>query len=466
MPLTRFIVAVLAVFAVVGCISTTPSASPTSPPAPASAAQTAALPTPATTGLGSPTATSTATATASQNTAPPSVGPTSTPSATPSQTPSTTPTATSGSSGQSNGLIVNWKTVDNPGLGVVYGFDGLASAGGTMVAIGEAGQDLTTGVWSSTDGRTWSAADFPDAAASSVGLSAVAAAGPGFVIVGQDFTTSAGLVYLSADGHSWTRIDSDVLAGESLTWVGGINGAVVAFSDDNHAFTSTDGQTWQAASDPSAADVANGLMVLKGDGTALWAVRNNTDQSKAGQLEVWRSTDAATWSQVASLDGSAGAMQAWVASGPAGVVVIANTYRHNTPGWPTWSSVDGTNWQAASHDPSNITDVISTAAGFVAVGHYNTVGGCAIDETNDVGVTWSSIDGIQWRQMPEKGWKAREIQVLAQNGTDLVGLGVDFKVYFDNGDSGIQWVFPLPIPAEDQAPPPSPTPAPTPLQGC
>ena len=463
MPLTRSILAVLTSIAVVGCISATTTPSPT--PASASAAPTAALPPPSTAGQSSPTATATATATASQNTAPPSVGPTSTPSATPSQPPSTTPTATSGSSGQTNGLIVNWQTVDNPGLGLVYGFDGVASAGGTMVAIGEAGQDLTNGVWSSTDGRTWTAADFPDAA-TGVGLSAVAAAGPGFVIVGQNFDTSAGLVYLSADGHSWTRIDSDVLAGKSLTWVGGINGAVVAFSDDSHAFTSTDGQTWQAASDPSAATVAKGLMALKGDGTALWAVRNNQDQSKSGQLEVWRSTDASTWSQVASLDGSAGATGAWVASGPAGVVVIANTYRHNTPGWPTWSSLDGTNWQPASHDPSNITDVISTAAGFVAVGHYNTVGGCAIDETNDVGVTWSSIDGIQWRQMPEKGWKAREIQVVAQNGTDLIGLGVDFKVYFNSGDSGIQWVFPLPISAEDQAPSPSPTPAPTPVQGC
>jgi hypothetical protein len=463
MPLTRSILAVLVAMALVGCISTTPVATPTSPPVSTTAAQTAAVPTAAITPHSGP---ATATPVASLNTAPPSVGPTSTPSSAPTETPSATPTATSGSSDQNNGLIVNWKTVDNPGLGVVYGFDGIATAGGTMVAIGEAGENLTTAVWSSTDGRTWTAADFPDAATSSVGLAAVAAAGPGFVIVGQDFTTSAGLVYLSADGHAWTRVDSDVLAGESPTWVGGVNGAVVAFSDDHHAFTSSDGQTWQAASDPSAATVADGLMALTQDGAALWAVRINTDQSKAGQLEVWRSTDATTWSQVAALDGSAGATEAWVASGPAGVVVIANTYRHNTPGWLTWSSPDGTTWQTANNDPTNITDVVSTAAGFVAVGHYNTVGGCAIDETNDVGVTWSSVDGVQWRQMPVKGWKAREIQFLAQDGTDLVGLGVDFNVYFDNGDSGIEWVFPLPIPAEDLAPSPSPTPSPTPIQGC
>lgn len=100
------------------------------------------------------------------------------------------------------------------------------------------------------------------------------------------------------------------------------------------------------------------------------------------------------------------------------------------------------------------------------MGHYNTGGGCVIVETDDVGVTWTSVDGLLWREMPEEGWKAREVQVVSQNGGTLIGLGVDYKRFDTDKNSGLAWTFGLPSSASDQGSPPPPTPEPTPDEGC
>ena len=79
-------------------------------------------------------------------------------------------------------------------------------------------------------------------------------------------------------------------------------------------------------------------------------------------------------------------------------------------------------------------------------------------------MTWTSVDGVLWRQMPRKGWKGHEVQVVGQSGSTLVGFGVDWA--FDYGDGGSLWIAGLPGPPQDLAPAPSPTPKPTPAAGC
>lgn len=376
----------------------------------------------------------------------------------PEATISPTPEGTPGTIGEKKGLIVIWSQAPGSGISTASNFAAVASANGNLVAIGES-QDFLSRVWTSSDGLKWAPADFPD---SDRQLASVAAGGPGFVIVGSD------VVWLSPDGQSWERIDADAFAGQSLSRVGAAGGRLVAFSQEGGVFTSADGRTWDSSSDPTAQTVAAGLMALAGDGSTLWAFSRDMAEPRQNRqaILVWRSDDGETWTQTGRIDGSEGASSSWAAGGPNGLVFISNAYLHNTSAWQTFYSADGTAWVPSEQSPTDITDVISTEAGFVAVGHYNTGQGCAISETDDVGVTWTSVDGITWRHMPEHGWKGREVQVVDQSGSTLVGLGVDWNLYYDEQNSGILWTFELPTPAEDLAPSPSPTPAPTPAAGC
>lgn len=415
-----------------------------------------------------------------QPTSMPSEPPTNPPSALPSEsaTPPTdtpapataTPTAeaTANVIGQQNGLIVDWNEVADSGIASAVTFNAVASANGTLVAIGEAGQDFQSRVWVSKGGRSWTEADFPDSDSFQVQLSSVAAGGPGFVIVGSDYSAPAGVVWLSSDGQSWERIDADAFTDQSLSKVGMAGGRLVAFSDEGGVFTSADGRNWDPSADASAQTVAAGILALGGDGSTLWAFSRDTDEPRENrqQIEVWRSDDGQAWTQIGTIEGSNGASGAWAAGGPGGFVVISNAYLHDTSVWQAFYSADGSTWEPAEQNPTDITDVLSTAAGFVAVGHYNTGTGCALIETDDVGVTWTSVDGITWRHMPEKGWNGREVNVVVQSGTTLVGMGTDWNRFYDNKDAGTLWAFDLPIAAEDLAPAPSTTPEPTSAPGC
>jgi hypothetical protein len=397
---------------------------------------------------------------------------TSTPAAateSPTVAPSPTPEGTPAPIGEKKGLIVVWDQVPGSGISDSSGFSDVASANGALVAVGASGQNSYSGVWTSSDGLNWTAADFPDSGNVSIQLAAVTAGGPGFVVVGSDYSgIGGGVVWLSADGQSWERIDADVFANQTLSRVGVAGDRLVAFSLEGGVFTSADGRTWESSSDPAAQTVAAGLLALVGDGSSLWAFSRDAAEPRQNRqtILVWRSDDGETWTQTGTIDGSEGASSAWAAAGANGLVVISNAYLHDTSVWQTFYSTDGSTWVPSEQTPTDVTDVISTEAGFVAVGHYNTGQGCALIETDDVGVTWTSVDGITWRHMPERGWNGREIQVVGRSGSTLAGLGVDWNLYYDDKSSGVLWTFELPAPVEDLAPSPSPTPEPTPPVGC
>lgn len=344
----------------------------------------------------------------------------------------------------------------------------MASANGHFVVIGNRTEEYLPAVWKSDDGAHWQLADFPDAANSSIELYALAAGGPGFVATGFDYDASTGIAYTSTDGQTWSRVDDPDFADQSLYWINAVGGTLVALSDEGRVLSSTDGVSWQVSSDPGAADVASGILTLTSDGTTLWAfsVAGDPTNPDGEPLNVWRSGDGATWSMVGTIAGSESADQAWAAIGPAGLVVVANTFQNDVPSWMAWHSADGATWEPAVHSPSDVTDVIADDAGFIAVGHYNLTGGCTIDETEDIGVTWTSVDGSTWREMPQDGWQGREVTSLARIDRTLAGVGLDWVKFYDGADSGMAWTATLPPTATDNAPPPAPTPAPTPPVGC
>lgn len=348
---------------------------------------------------------------------------------------------------------------------MVNEFTGTAAADGRIVAVGWA--EDSAGIWTSADGRKWERAVFHGASSLTL-LAAVVAGGPGFVAVGWEYPT--GFVAISADGQTWERVDDAMFADQDLNRIGAVDGRLVVFSGGDGAgvFTSSDGRVWQQSDDTTAQDVADGLVALTGDGSTLWAFSRDGNEPRQNRqlIEVWRSNDGMTWTQVGQIEGSGGTQLARAASGESGVVLVANVNQRGTYPWLTWYSADGVTWQAAGNSPTNIDDVLAGQAGFVAVGHYNTGQGCALIETDDVGVTWTSVDGLTWRQMPEQGWNGREVQVMARNGRTLIGLGMDWNRFYNDESGGAVWTTALPGAAVDDAPPPGPTVEPTPGPGC
>jgi hypothetical protein len=357
------------------------------------------------------------------------------------------------------GLVVDWQQAPDPGLGRATGFAGVVAANGLLVAVGDAGDDFQTTAWSSSDGLQWQGA--PVGGGLTL-LSDIAPGGPGFVAVGWEFPS--GFIATSADGLNWQAVDEPAFADHSFAWVGSSVGGLVVFDDSGGAFTSPDGTIWQESDDPSIGAVADGLLDLVQDGSTLWAFSRAED---GDLIEVWRSDDAMAWTQVGTIDGSQGSQSVSAAVGPHGMVVVALIEQDAVFEALAWQSADGATWTPALNTPTDIDDVIAVAAGFVAVGHYNVGEGCALIETDDVGVTWTSVDGLAWRQMPEDGWQGREVSVLGQVDGTLIGLGVDWNEFYDgDGDSGTLWTAPLPAAATDTAPIPSPGAQPEPSPGC
>ena len=441
----RNVAAVVLTLILAGCADVVSSPSAV-PPTAAPSPTPSAVPTPTPSTMPTPTLT-------------PTAEPTASPTAEP--TPSPEPTATA--IAQREGLIVDWRQMPDAGLDQATSFAGIAAADGLYLAIGDAGDDFQSTAWTSDDGLHWAGAPF------GTGLTlpaAITSAQPGFIVVGWEFP--GGYVAISPDGVTWQRVDDPIFAEQDLRWVGTIGTATIAFTDAGAAFATSDAQTWEAALDPGTLDVADGLLGLTSDGEALWAFSLDGDEPRANRrlVEVWRSTDL-TWTQVGVLADSQGAQSIVSSGGPNGLVAIAQVQRHNDYGWATWYSVDGSAWQAATNSPRDIVDVLADQAGFVAVGYYNVGQGCALIETDDVGVTWTSVDGSVWRQMPEDGWMGREIHALALNGRTLIGLGIDWNEHYDGaGDSGVLWTAELPEAALDEAPLPSPAPTPEPGGSC
>ena len=158
---------------------------------------------------------------------------------------------------QSNAVI--WTSADGlewhaVAMGVRQVFGGLyaiASNGSTLVAAGatyaEADGQPDAGVWTSTDGLTWTHQSQPADASS--GLSDVVATSDGFVAVGVSGVSPA--AWWSPDGVTWTRTELDASLGARQAWaVAAVADGLVAIGDGTDhavAWRSSDGRTWGPA---------------------------------------------------------------------------------------------------------------------------------------------------------------------------------------------------------------------------
>lgn len=176
----------------------------------------------------------------------------------------------------------------------------VAAGGPGLVAVGMdwSRSDADAAAWTSEDGLTW--ARVPDdgevfGGSGHQAINSVIAAGPGLIAVGTERAASQqAAVWTSVDGLTWSRVDRDesgsldggqmnsvVVADPGLVavgwlgWVGGPDSEAVVW-------TSTDGVTWNRASDGDSA-IGSGLMShLINTGQGLVAV--GTDGTNAA---VW-----------------------------------------------------------------------------------------------------------------------------------------------------------------------------------
>jgi hypothetical protein len=346
------------------------------------------------------------------------------------------------------GLKVDWHLAPSSGLGKTEQFPASAYAKGAYVVSDvtfEGGRILV-----STDGLNWSVAwrgNNPP--------SFIVPGGPGFV------AWSSGIL-LSNGGHKWTRANQGVpsrLLNSNFPHLGSVGGTVVAFPDSGHGYWSVDGLNWHAIANGSGPE---GPITVAGDGMHLWAMTGGWDfNSGTGTpVQVWVTSNGKSWAKSAELPNSHHVSGLTAAFGPNGGVAIGGTR--------SWFSADDVHWHLATNTPTRtvkgrdfVDAVVADVSGFIATAHRDPPG-CVLDPTQRRALTWTSVDGKIWREMPERGWLGKEIDQLFITGRTLLGVGI---IWMDDPGSGAVWRAQLPTIASDNAPPPGPLPNPGP-QGC
>ena len=450
----RLGLAALAVSAVLGCSSSTPTPSvPSLASVAPSEVPSTAPQTVASQSVAPPSAAPESAApesVAPQSAAPQSQAPSSAPSPAPSSEPS--PSATPGP------LIVDWQRVSNPGLGSANEIAGSAAAGGHFVVVGARTDDEGV-VWTSSNGRDWSEPTLPSVPGGYLQLFDVSGVGKGFIAVGDtsdDQGNTTAVALYSPDGTTWEQFNNADLSGWTYDQVAVVGSTIVLAASSNTGsgfVTSTDsGQTWSQPDDSSGPAKA-GVLELTATDTDFWAFTSTTSGPAA--IQVWRSSDGSSWTSVGTIPDSAAAVNGRieVADGPAGWVLAAPANGNHKKDY-VWTSADGATWQAVDPPPFGIQDMFGDTAGYIAVGLWYPNGtGCDTDSAQAEGVTFTSTDALHWRLMPYDGWMGMFIQQLRRYGRTLIGIGLDFNSV--DAGTGAVWTAKLPDTAQDPGPEPS-----------
>lgn len=104
-----------------------------------------------------------------------------------------------------------------------------------------------------------------------------------------------------------------------------------------------------------------------------------------------------------------------------------------------WSSTDGAAWTANTlpgREQLLASDLVATPDGIVAVG-------CELDGDRQLAVTWTSVDGATWAQMPADpdlapgdGYRSTWIEVVSASSSGLVAAGTEWG---DAGQHVVAW---------------------------
>jgi len=212
------------------------------------------------------------------------------------------------------------------------------------------------------------------------------------------------------EGSNWTTVNSSAAFGKragaagavfnSAMWMlGGTSDASYATSD---VYSSTDGNTWSAASGtPFSARTLQGAGVLTGtqftNGSRMFVFGGSDGTIPLN--DVWASDDGANWTQVTSA-------APWGARWSFGYTVFNNELwvmggsGASTTYNDVWHSADGVNWTQATASASWAVrrdfEVLSKDGKMFLIGGNNA-------PTGNLGDVWSSTDGATWTQLVTGG---------------------------------------------------------------
>jgi len=274
----------------------------------------------------------------------------------------------------------SWERVSQPGTFEKYGpgffpqgFSG-DGQGGLVIVGGVAGGPA----WHSSDGRTWTSAQFETPALAR--MAAVAARPGAIVAIGDrqvpipDSATMSGqtanqmYAWFSAEGNAWSQVvlpDSLGYVPRAITaWKGGFAAVAdkeVAADWASSVWTSADGRTWEKA--PQELAFSPIAIVALGDRVVTVGARLD---SELGMVPAsWSSTDGRKWTESTASVRDRATMFDDVAVVGDTLVAIGSSHMYTTdvaggpasttppmPPESVWISSDGATWRLLAEDSS------------------------------------------------------------------------------------------------------------------
>ncbi|GAA3233268.1 hypothetical protein [Nonomuraea helvata] len=310
-----------------------------------------------------------------------------------------------------------------------------------LAAGGDGGSER--GLWTSTDGFSWTAVEASGLAAFRAGdqINDIARTASGFVAVGRTTGDDGGTgpaAWRSADGRTWERVETRELEVREIKAVVAKGDTVVAIGapavgEGSRVLRSADGgRDWQATdfllleAMPRTGTVA---VLPKGFVLAPWRKR-----TPAGDTRVYCSPTGAQWSQCGSMAGVSGESPGveTLISYPSGVAAVSQATLGR---YSVQTSTDGRQWTKRT-DLGDLTG--ATLRGFtISDGGTLFAGGdqAASDVDNQLVLVASPQRGnasrVQLGQVEGLTRIARETSALATSGGRYVAVGSA------SGDAGL-----------------------------
>lgn len=314
------------------------------------------------------------------------------------------------------GIGVDWETVatfDGAGVGDI-------TAGGPgWVAVGAAGpvgceicpglEEYSARIWTSTDGRTWTAASVPDPDDSTLD---VVTAGPGgLVAIGQRGESFGIQVLVSSNGLSWTRVEVPEFApeGTSIRDLAGGSRYVATGSIPTPdgpgrpaIWASTNGVEW---TEVFLATTEGWVSQVTADGSgyaAVGSVFQPTGDPARPSWEyptAWTSADGTSWVETSLPDGSGatGGAARDVLLTPLGLIVVGYAeYSGQVNGFAAWHSPGGTTWHTAPVTPDFLEDLGGGFLVYASADRVFAIGSNCRCGSGLPGRWWTTVDGLNW----------------------------------------------------------------------
>ena len=342
----------------------------------------------------------------------------------------------------------DWRLVDESAIdGDREGFlhDVMAGPTGEGLAVGSIRSDAGVFVpmlWQSDDGLAWQQLpDTPFADDGSLRLRDAVLGPDRLVATGVrvvDGITDIPTAWWSETGTTWSEADVEVPAGAAegvlnqAVWFDGAYVAVGGLSFDGSfrpaAWTSTDGTSWQLASDlfdtiDSGSRTNFGFAAF---GLTVAGDRLLATAAEAAFQHVWSSSDGSTWTPVDDiLARRPGGVRVQSLAGSDDEIVVATP----EPGLLTYNERWTETELRVETFPSPqaipfVDDVVATPDGWLAVGGQSLrIAGQ--DRTNR-GAAWTSVDGVTWTEVTRlPGSTLCPVSIATAAGDRVVAAGTE-----------------------------------------